>query len=51
VIVMADGEQALVGCAQPENSAAAAMTQNKGIIHVVCEYIRHEVFLNSLFGL
>ncbi len=29
---------------------AGAKTQNGGIIHVVREYVRHEVFLNSLFG-
>jgi len=50
IAVVADGEQALIGCTQPENSASAAMTQNRGIVHITREYIRHEVFLNSLFG-
>ncbi|MBM3791438.1 MAG: TrmB family transcriptional regulator [Acidobacteria bacterium] len=48
--IVIDGEQALIGCTQPEDSAAAALTQNKGIVNIAREYIRHEVFLNSLFG-
>ena len=48
IAVIVDGEHALIGCTQPEKAASAAMTQNKGIIHIAREYIRHEVFLNSL---
>jgi sugar-specific transcriptional regulator TrmB len=50
IAVVVDGEQALIGCTQPEESASAAMTQNRGIIHITREYIRHEVFLNTLVG-
>jgi len=31
-------------------AAAAAVAQNKGIVHITKEYIRHEVFLNSIFA-
>ena len=50
IAVVVDGEQALIGCTQPPDSASAALTQNKGLINIAREYIRHEVFLNSLFG-
>jgi HTH-type transcriptional regulator, sugar sensing transcriptional regulator len=50
IAAVVDGEQALLGCTQPENSASVAMTQNKGIIQIAREYIRHEVFLNTHFG-
>jgi len=50
IAVVADGKQALIGCTQPPDSASAALTQNKGLINIAREYIRHEVFLNSLFG-
>ena len=49
IAVVADGEQALIGCTQPEDSASAAVTRNKGIVRITREYIRHEVFLNSFF--
>jgi len=50
IAVVVDGKQALIGCTQPLDSASAALTQNKGLINITSEYIRHEVFLNSLFG-
>jgi predicted transcriptional regulator len=50
IAVVVDGEQALIGCTQPPDSASAALTQNTGLINITREYIRHEVFLNSLFG-
>jgi hypothetical protein len=50
IAVVVDGKQALIGCTQPPDSASAALTQNKGLINIAREYIRHEVFLNSLFG-
>jgi hypothetical protein len=49
IAVVIDGEQALIGCARPPDNACAALTQNKGLIYIAREYIRHEVFLNSLF--
>lgn len=50
IAVVADGLQALIGCTQPEDSCSAAVTQNKGIVRITREYIRHEVFLNSFLG-
>jgi len=50
IAVVADGLQALIGCTQPEDSCSAAVTQNKGIVRITREYIRHEVFLNSFSG-
>ena len=50
IAVVVDGEQALVGCTQPPDCASAALTGNHGVINVTREYIRHEVFLNSLLG-
>jgi len=50
IAVVVDGKQALIGCTQPPDSASAALTQNKGLINIAREYIRHEVFLNSSFG-
>jgi hypothetical protein len=40
----------LIGVTQPDDGASAALTQNRGVIHIVEEYIRHEIFLNSLFA-
>ncbi|MBM3312236.1 MAG: TrmB family transcriptional regulator [Candidatus Aminicenantes bacterium] len=48
--LVADGKQALIGCTWPEDAAAAALTKNMGLVNIAREHIRHEVFLNSLFG-
>ena len=50
IAVVADGKQALIGFTRPSETAAAAVTQNEGIVQIAKEYIRHEVFLNSLFS-
>lgn len=50
IAVVVDGKQSLIGVTQPDDGASAALTQNRGVIHIVEEYIRHEIFLNSLFA-
>ncbi len=50
IAIVADGGRALIGCTQPQDSANAALTQNNGLINITREYIRHEVFLDSLIG-
>lgn len=50
IAIVVDGERALVGCTQPEESAAAALTSNSGVVSITEQYIKHELFLNSLYA-
>lgn len=44
-----DSNYALVGFTYPEDNATAALTQNEGIIYIIEEYIKHEIFISRLF--
>jgi hypothetical protein len=50
ICICADGEQSLIGCTRPADSAAAALTQNKGFINITEQYIKHEIFINRQFA-
>ncbi len=50
IAVCVDGEQSLIGCTQPPDTATAAFTQNKGFIYITEQYIKHEIFINRLFA-
>jgi len=48
VVVVVDGDEALVGRTLPEDLASAAWSREKGFVHVSSEYIVHEVFIARL---
>ncbi|HYM61131.1 MAG TPA: helix-turn-helix domain-containing protein [Thermoanaerobaculia bacterium] len=50
IAIVVDGDRALVGCTQPEEGATAALTQNSGVVSITEQYIKHELFLNSLYA-
>jgi DNA-binding MarR family transcriptional regulator len=50
IALVVDGDRALVGCTQPEDTANAALTQNSGVVSITEHYIKHELFLNSLYA-
>ncbi|HSP17687.1 MAG TPA: helix-turn-helix domain-containing protein [Thermoanaerobaculia bacterium] len=50
IAIVVDGERALVGCTQPEETATAALTPNSGVVSITEQYIKHELFLNSLYA-
>lgn len=49
IALTVDSNQALVGCTVPAEKARVALTENLGIIHVVKEYIKHEIFISRVF--
>lgn len=44
-----DSTQALVGSAFPSEDATAALTKNRGIIYIIEQYIKHEIFISQIF--
>lgn len=44
-----DSKQALVGTTLPSEEASAALTQNPGIIYIIEQYIKHEIFISRMF--
>lgn len=48
--IVVDGDRALIGCTQPEDAANAALTQNSGVVSITEQYVKHEIFLNSLYA-
>jgi len=44
-----DSEQGIVGSTYPPESATAALTANPGIIYIIEQYIKHEIFISELF--
>jgi hypothetical protein len=43
-----DKKQALVGTTFPSDEASAALTQNPGIIYIIEQYIKHEIFISRM---
>jgi DNA-binding MarR family transcriptional regulator len=50
IAIVVDGDRALIGCTQPEEGASAALTQNSGVVSITEQYIKHEIFINSLYA-
>lgn len=50
IAIAVDGDRALIGCTQPEDAASAALTRNAGVVSITEQYIKHEIFLNSLYA-
>ena len=50
IAVVVDGDRALIGCTRPEDTASAALTRNAGVVSITEQYIKHEIFLNSLYA-
>lgn len=50
IAIVVDGLRALIGCTQPEETASAAFTQNSGVVSITEQYIKHEIFVNSLYA-
>ncbi len=44
-----DSKEALVGCTLPSETASVAFTRSKGIISVVDDYVKHEIFISQIF--
>ncbi len=44
-----DSTQALVGCTFPSEEATAALTKNRGIVYIIEQYIKHEIFISQIF--
>ncbi|MBW2147410.1 MAG: TrmB family transcriptional regulator [Deltaproteobacteria bacterium] len=44
-----DSKQALVGTTFPLEKASAALTKNAGIIYIIEQYIKHEIFISKMF--
>jgi hypothetical protein len=50
IAIVVDGQRALIGCTQPEDTATAALTPNSGVVSITEQYIKHELFFNSLYA-
>lgn len=50
IAIVVDGVRALIGCTQPEETASAALTENGGVVSITEQYVKHEIFLNSLYA-
>jgi sugar-specific transcriptional regulator TrmB len=44
-----DSKEALVGCTLPSETASVAFTRSRGIISVVDDYVKHEIFISQFF--
>jgi sugar-specific transcriptional regulator TrmB len=49
IAISFDSKQAVVGSTYPPESAFAALTANPGIIYIIEQYIKHEIFISELF--
>ncbi len=45
-----DGKIALIGATYPEEYASAVITEHRGFVEIVEDYIKHELFLNRYFA-
>ncbi len=50
IAVVTDGESVLAGATKPEETASAALTRNGGLVGIAEQYIKHEIFFNSLYA-
>ncbi len=51
IALSVDSEQALVGYTFPADHARVALTKNPGIIYIIEEYIKHEIFISRVFNM
>lgn len=51
IALSVDSEQALVGYTFPADHANVALTKNPGIVYIVEEYVKHEIFINKAFSI
>jgi sugar-specific transcriptional regulator TrmB len=51
IALSVDSEQALVGYTFPADHANVALTKNLGIVYIVEEYVKHEIFINKAFSI
>ena len=48
IAVSIDSSRALVGSTLPYDAATIVLTENRGIVHIVEEYIKHEIFITRM---
>ena len=51
IALSVDSEQALVGYTFPADHASVALTKNPGIIYIIEEYVKHEIFISRVFNM
>jgi len=51
IALSVDTEQALVGYTFPADHASVALTKNPGIIYIIEEYVKHEIFISRVFSM
>jgi sugar-specific transcriptional regulator TrmB len=51
IALSVDSEQALVGYTFPADHANVAITKNPGIVYIIEEYVKHEIFINKAFSI
>jgi Cd2+/Zn2+-exporting ATPase len=49
IALAVDTKQALVGCTVPADKARVALTENPGVIYIVEQYVKHEIFISQVF--
>lgn len=49
IAISFDSQEVLVGCTLPIETASVALTRSKGIISVMEEYVKHEIFISQVF--
>jgi sugar-specific transcriptional regulator TrmB len=51
IALSVDSEQALVGYTYPADHARVALSKNPGLIYIIEQYVKHEVFISRIFNM